>query len=164
MFRIEFPEPGHDQAFFQFVDLCNAYIETHQNGPVDVMSDPKIFRSAETGGTANAEDELEELLREDDSMDDEPLIDVGDSSSDQEDDRPSWSPQNPSTNIAHVLPDRLLQDIAQDIACSLELSVERACVYITNATASKIQTVTRKLDKLERNSVSLNQCYTGTPY
>jgi hypothetical protein len=150
MFRIEFPEPGHDQNFFKFVDVCNAYID----GPEDVMSDPKIFRSAETGGTANAEDELDELLREDDSLDDEPLIDVGDFSSDQEDNRPFWSPNNTSTNIANVLPDRILQDIAQDTACSLELSVENACVYITNATASKIQTVTQKLDNIERNSVS----------
>jgi hypothetical protein len=164
MFRVEFPEPGHDQFFFKFVDLCNAYIDTHKGGPEDVMSDPKIFRSAETGGTANTEDELDELLREDDSLDDEPLIDVGDSSSDQEDDRPFWSPNNPSTNIANVLPDRILQDIAQDTACSLELSVENAWVYITNATASKIQTVTQKLDNIERNSVSSNQCYTGTLY
>jgi hypothetical protein len=164
MFRVEFPEPGHDQFFFKFVDLCNAYIDTHKGGPEDVMSDPKIFRSAETGGTANTEDELDELLREDDSLDDEPLIDVGDSSSDQEDDRPFWSPNNPSTNIANVLPDRVLQDIAQDTACSLELSVENAWVCITNATASKIQTVTQKLDDIERNSVSSNQCYTGTLY
>jgi hypothetical protein len=164
MFRVEFPEPGPDQFFFKFVDLCNAYIDTHKGGPEEAMSDPKIFRLAETGGTANAADELDELLREDDSLDDEPLIGIGDSPSDQEDDRPFWSPNNPSTNIANVLPDRILQDIAQDTACFLELSVENACVYITNATASKIQTVTQKLDNIERNSVSSNQCYTGTLY
>jgi hypothetical protein len=157
MFRIEFPEPGYDQAFFKFVDLCSAYIDRHQDGPQDAMSDPKIFRPAETGGNANAEDELEELLREDDILDDEPLIDVGDSSSEHEEDKPFWSPKNPRTNIANVLPDRLLQEIAQDTACSLELSVEKACVFITNATASKIETVNRKLDNVERNSVSLNQ-------
>ncbi|KAK6002647.1 hypothetical protein QM012_001397 [Aureobasidium pullulans] len=153
IFRIEFPEPGHDQTYFKFVDLCNDYIEEHQDGPQDAMSDPKIFRPAETGGNADAEDELEELLREDDMPKDKPLVDVGDPSpEDEDDDKPFWSPKDPSTDIALVLPDRLLQEIAQDTTCSLDLNVEKARVFITNATASKIQTVTRRLDNIERNS------------
>ena len=157
MFRIEFPEPGHEQEYFKFLELCRRYIETHQDGPQDAMSDPKLFRPAETGGNANAEDELEELLREDDLLDDEPLIDVGNPLSEDEEDKPFWSPKDPNTNVALVLPDRLLQEVAQDTACSLELSVEKACVYISNATQSKIQVVTKKLDNIERNSVSSNQ-------
>ncbi|KAH0413948.1 hypothetical protein KCU90_g16197, partial [Aureobasidium melanogenum] len=153
IFRIEFPEPGHDQTYFKFVDLCNEYINEHQDGPQDVMTDPKIFRPPEMGGDANAEDELDELLREDDVLDDEALIDVGGPSSEhEEEDKPLWSPKDPSTDIALVLPDRLLQEIAQDTTCSLELSVEKACIFITNATASKIQTVTKRLDNIERSS------------
>lgn len=155
MFRIEFPEPGHEQKFFEFMKLCKSYIETHRDGPQDAMSDPKIFRPAETGGNANPEDELEALLREDDILDDEPLIEAADHSSDNEEDKPFWGPKNPRTNIALVLSDRLLQEIAQDTTCSLELSVEKACVYISNASESKIQTVTKKLDNIERNAVSL---------
>lgn len=155
MFRIEFPEPGHEQKFFKFMDLCKSYIETHRDGPQDAMSDPKIFRPAETGGNANAEDELEELLREDDILDDEPLIEAGDPVFEDEEDKPFWSPKDPKTNIALVLPDRLLQEIAQDTTCPLELNVEKACVYISNATKSKIETITKKLDNIERNSVSL---------
>lgn len=155
MFRIEFPEPGHEQTYFKFVDLCNNYIDTHQNGPQDAMSDPKIFRPAEMGGDANAEDELDELLREDDVSEDEPLIDMsGPSSEHEEEDKPFWAPKNSGTNIALALPDQLLQEIAHDATCSLELSVEKACVFITNATASKIQTVTRRLDNIERSLVS----------
>ncbi|KAI4719473.1 hypothetical protein E4T48_04294, partial [Aureobasidium sp. EXF-10727] len=154
MFRIEFPEPGHEQAFFKFVDLCNDYIDQHQDGPQDAMSDHKLFRPAETGGNANAEDELDELLREDDDIAlDQPLVDVGSPSPEHEDeDKPSWTPKNASTNIALVLPDRVLQEVAQDTACSLEMSIEKACVLITNATASKVQVVTKKLDNIERNS------------
>ncbi|KAG9514134.1 hypothetical protein KCV07_g8362, partial [Aureobasidium melanogenum] len=153
MFRIEFPEPGHDQTYLDFVDLCNEYINEHQDGPQDVMTDPKIFRPAEMGGDANAEDELDELLREDDALEDEALIDVGDPSSEhEEEDKPFWSPKSPITDIALVLPDQLLQELAQDTTCSLELSVERSCVFITNATASKIQTVTKRLDNIERSS------------
>lgn len=157
MFRIEFPEPGYDQTYFKFVDLCNEYINEHQDGPQDAMTDPKIFRPAETGGgEASAEDELDELLREDDVLEDEALIDVGGPASEhEEEDKPFWSPKNPSTDIALVLPDQLLQEIAQDTTCSLELSVERSCVFITNASASKIQTVSKRLDNIERNSVSL---------
>ncbi|KAH0288401.1 hypothetical protein M436DRAFT_79291 [Aureobasidium namibiae CBS 147.97] len=151
MFRIEFPEPGHEQIYFEFMKLCKNYIETHRDGPQDAMSDPKIFRPAETGGNANAEDELEELLREDDVLDDEPLIEAADPSSEDEQDKPFWSSKNPKTNIALVLPDRLLQEIAQDTTCSLELSVEKACIYIGNASENKIQTVTKKLDNIERN-------------
>jgi hypothetical protein len=156
MFRIEFPEPGHEQTYFKFTELCRRYVETHQDGPQDAMSDPKLFRPAETGGNANAEDELEELLREDDVLDDEPLLDVGDDSSESEEDKPFWSPKDPRTNIALVLLDRLLQEVAQDTTCSLELSVEKACVYISNASESKVQTVTKKLDNIERNWVSLS--------
>ncbi|KAH0362342.1 hypothetical protein KCU65_g8136, partial [Aureobasidium melanogenum] len=153
MFRIEFPEPGYEQTYFKFVNLCNEYINEHQEGPQDAMTDPKIFRPAETGGEANAEDELDELLREDDVLEDEALIDVGGPSSEHEEqDKPFWSPKNPSTDIALVLPDQLLQEIAQDTTCSLELNVERSCVFITNATASKIQTVSKRLDNIERNS------------
>ncbi|KAG9686476.1 hypothetical protein KCU95_g10674, partial [Aureobasidium melanogenum] len=153
MFRIEFPEPGYDQTYFKFVDLCNEYINEHQDGPQDVMADPKIFRPAETGGEANAEDELDELLREDDALEDEALIDVDRPSSEhEEEDKPFWSPKNPSTDIALVLPDQLLQEIAQDTTCSLELNVERSCVFITNATATKVQTVSKRLDNIERIS------------
>lgn len=156
MFRIEFPEPGREQTYFKFVDLCNNYIDEHQNGPQDIMDGLKIFRPDKMGGDTNVEDELEELLREDDILDDEPLIDVGGPSSEhEEEDKPFWNPKDKSTDIALVLPDRLLQEIAQDVACSLELSVEKACVFITNATASKIETVTKRLDNIERNSVSL---------
>ncbi|KAG9823852.1 hypothetical protein KCU68_g16124, partial [Aureobasidium melanogenum] len=126
MFRIEFPEPGHDQTYFKFVDLCNEYINEHQDGPKDVMTDPKIFRPAEMGGDANAEDELDELLREDDVLEDEALIDVGGPLSEhEEEDKPFWSPKNPSTDIALVLPDRLLQELAQETTCSLELLLPR---------------------------------------
>jgi len=163
MFRIEFPEPGHEQIYFEFLRLCKNYIETHRDGPQDAMSDPKIFRPAETGGNANAEDELEELLREDDILDDEPLIEAADPSSDDEEDKPFWSPKNPKTNITLVLPDRLLQEIAQDTTCSLELSVEKACIYIGNASENKIQTVTKKLDNIERNWVSLTDVKSAAP-
>ncbi|KAG9557102.1 hypothetical protein KCU71_g10945, partial [Aureobasidium melanogenum] len=153
MFRIEFPEPGHDQTYFKFVDLCNEYINEHQDGPQDVMADPKISRPAEMGGDANAEDELDELLREDDVSEDGALINVvGPSSEHEEEDKPFWSPKNSSTDIALVLPDRLLQEIAQDTTCSLESSVEKACVFISNANASKIRTVVKKLDNIERSS------------
>ncbi|THY66222.1 hypothetical protein D6C97_01858 [Aureobasidium pullulans] len=154
MFRIEFPEPGHESSYFKFVDMCNAYIDKHQDGPADAMSDPKILRMAETGGTANAEDELEKLLREDDSVDGEHLIDVNDDRSsgrDEDEDKAFWNPKDPNTNIAVALPDRVLQDIAQDTACSLDLNVEKACVFITNATQNKIQAVVKKLDNVERN-------------
>ncbi|KAH0273223.1 hypothetical protein KCU91_g6100, partial [Aureobasidium melanogenum] len=153
MFRIEFPEPGHDQTYFKFVDLCNEYINEHQDGPQDVMADPKISRPAEMGGDANAEDELDELLREDHVSEDGALINVvGPLSEHEEEDKPFWSPKNSSTDIALVLPDRLLQEIAQDTTCSLESSVEKACVFISNANASKIRTVVKKLDNIERSS------------
>ncbi|KAI5270472.1 hypothetical protein E4T47_06161 [Aureobasidium subglaciale] len=152
MFCIEFPEPGHDNTFFKFVDICNEYIITHQDGPLDVLSDPKIVRPPETGGNDNVEDELDDLLREedDDSDVEEMLIDVGGGHEENEK-KDFWSPGHSSTKIKDVLPDQVLQDVAQDTACSLALSVEKACIFITNASESKIQTVKMKLSRIERN-------------
>ncbi|KAI5203144.1 hypothetical protein E4T39_04394 [Aureobasidium subglaciale] len=153
MFRIEFPEPGHDNTYFKFVNLCNEYITTHQDGPLDVLSDPKIVRPPEIGGIGNVEDELDDLLREDDDSDvEEMLIDVSGGGDDEDENKDFWSPEHSSTSVEDVLPDRILQDVAQDTACSLALSVEKACVFITNASDSKIKTVKMKLYRIERTS------------
>lgn len=157
MFRIEVPEQGRQDLLYSFMDLCEAYIAEQQDNDLDLdlTKAQKIVRLIETGGTAGFEDELDELLKEDE-LDVDPLVDVETTSSehDEDNDKPFWAPQDTSrTDVVKLLPGSVLESIASETTCVLTLDAERSCVFITNATESKVQAVVKKLDNLERCSV-----------
>jgi hypothetical protein len=161
MFRIEFPEPDHETDFWRFVDLCDKYIDEFCNVSYNAIDDEvQIVRQPETGGCSDLQTDIDKLIQgdDDDESPDGNLIDYTPDSLKQEheENRVSWTPKLDGTDIVTILPDWVLQNIAADTACALELSVQDSCVFIANATDSKVQTVCRKLDNVERNSVSFH--------